>query len=341
MSIVHPRRHFIVAACAIVGLLLISGLVVSVTYTLHLRPRTPQSFSQEVVVPVGSSTKQIAASLEAKGVIRSAWSFEWYVSLRHASQFLQAGTYTVSASQGVPEIAALLTHGKVATQLVTILPGQRLDQVRRSFAEQGFTAEEIDAALEPRQYSDLRLMSIKPPEASLEGLLYPDSFQRTTNTTLTNIVRQSLTEMQNRMTADRQAQFAKQGLSPYQAIILASVVEKEAVTAEDRRLVAQVFLSRLALQMSLGSDVTAFYGSQLAGQGNNVGYDTPYNTRLHAGLPPTPIGSVSLTSLDAVAQPATTNWLYFVAGDDGTVHFSHTLQEHEALTKKYCTIQCQ
>jgi UPF0755 protein len=92
--------------------------------------------------------------------------------------------------------------------------------------------------------------------------------------------------------------------------------------------------------MALGSDVTAYYGSILAGKTPSIHYDTPYNTLLHTGLPPGPISNVSDSSLDAVANPVPTDWLYFVAGDDGTTHFSKTLEEHEALTQQYCHKLC-
>jgi len=92
--------------------------------------------------------------------------------------------------------------------------------------------------------------------------------------------------------------------------------------------------------MSLGSDVTARYGSILAGREPSLTYDSPYNTLLHKGLPPTPISNVSASSLNAVAYPANTDWLFFVAGDDGVTHFSKTLDEHEALAKQYCHKLC-
>jgi UPF0755 protein len=93
--------------------------------------------------------------------------------------------------------------------------------------------------------------------------------------------------------------------------------------------------------MPLGSDVTAHYGSVLAGRGKDVTYDTPFNTRLHTGLPPTPISNVSASSLTAVAKPAQTDWLFFVTGDNGTTYFSKTVQEHEALAAKYCHELCK
>src|SRR5690606_152079 len=113
--------------------------------------------------------------------------------------------------------------------------------------------------------------------------------------------------------------------------------------ASDKPQVAQVFLKRYQIGMPLGADPTAFYAAIVHGadpKDVGVGFDSPYNTRLHAGLPPGPIGNVAENSLKAVAFPAETDWLYFVAGDDGKTHFSKTLQEHEALTRQYCTQLC-
>jgi UPF0755 protein len=104
--------------------------------------------------------------------------------------------------------------------------------------------------------------------------------------------------------------------------------------------VAQVFISRLRAGMPLGSDVTAYYGALLAGKKASGAYDSPFNTLLHTGLPPTPISNVSERSLQAVAHPADTDWLYFVTGDDGVTHFTRTLAEHDAAAAQYCHKLC-
>jgi UPF0755 protein len=146
--------------------------------------------------------------------------------------------------------------------------------------------------------------------------------------------------MEKQLTPDLRTAFANEGLSTYQGIILASMVEQEANKTADRQQVAQVFLSRLKQNMTLGSDVTAFYGAILAGQAKSTKYDSPYNTLIYKGLPPTPISNVSAVSLQAAAHPASTDWLYFVAGDDGTIYFSKTYEEHQQLIDQYCHKLC-
>jgi len=307
----------------------------------NLKPVDPKGISQEITIDKGLSVGQIGTQLERAGLIRKAWAFQRYVQVRGGAGYMQAGSYTLSPSQSTPSIVEQLTHGKVATKLVTILPGQRLDQIRTSLINQGFSEADVDAALEPTQYENLAVMADKPKGASLEGYLYPDSFERTNSTTAKEIIEQSIGLMGRQLTAERKAKFAQQGLTTYQAIILASVIEKEVVTQSDRQQAAQVFIKRIQLGISLGSDITVFYGSELAGRGQDINFDSPYNTRIHTGFPPTPVSNVSSVSLDAVANPASTDWLFFVAGDDGVTHFSRTVEEHNALVKQYCQKLCQ
>jgi len=321
-------------------LLVIALAIGALLYHNGLKPVGKDANAVTVTVNSGETVKDIAGQLKKAELIRSGWVFEYYARFHHVSQYLQAGTYELNQTQSVPVIVAQLTHGKVAVSLVTILPGQRLDQIRQSLIDQGFTATEVDAALEPTQYENDSLFATKPAGNNLEGYLYPDSFQRSAGTTAKSIIERSLAEFQQHLTPDIKTAFANEGLTTYQGIILASIVEKEAITPSDRAQAAQVFIKRLKMGMALGSDVTAFYGSILAGQGQSVLYDTPYNTRIHTGLPPSPISNVTDSSLNAVAHPASTDWLFFVAGDDGTIYFSRTQQEHEALTQQYCHKLC-
>jgi len=334
-----PRRLTFVL---LIGIVLVVGSTVLVRhfYDQNLQPVSTSEKTQLVTIKEGATLDSIAQQLQEEHLIRSAWAFKLYVSGKQVRSDLQAGTYAFSPSQSVSQIVTKLTHGKVATNNVTILPGQRLDQIRASLINDGFKPDEVDSALQASTYADNPALVDKPVNASLEGYVFPDSFQKTSTTTAALIVSQALAEMQQNLTPDIRAAFAKQGLSTYQGVILASIVEQEVSKQSDRTQVAQVFISRLKQNMSLGSDVTARYGSILAGREPSLTYDSPYNTLLHKGLPPTPISNVSASSLNAVAYPANTDWLFFVAGDDGVTHFSKTLDEHEALAKQYCHKLC-
>jgi UPF0755 protein len=321
-------------------LLVLATLAVWHFYHLNLRPVSSNGSPQTVTVDSGATPAQIADKLHNQGIIRNAWTFEAYVRHEGVGADLQAGTYSLSPTQDVPGIVAQLTHGKVSTKLVTILPGQRMDQIKQALLNDGFSEADVTAALAPANYEGNAALVDKPVGNSLEGYLYPDSFQRSSGTKATTIIQESIAEMQSHLTPDIRAAFAREGLSTYQGVILASVVEQEVSNPSDRAQAAQVFLKRLSVGMPLGSDVTAMYGSRLAGKGTSLTYDTPYNTLIHTGLPPTPISNVDDNALQAVAHPANTDWLFFVAGDDGVTHFSHTLQEHQALTQQYCHKLC-
>lgn len=331
--------------CALVLLLIFSGVVIYVRriYTQNLQPVSAAQRSQQVTIPLGSSVKQIATILKDEGLIRETWAFEWYIRNNNLRDKLQAGTYALRPNQGVAEIATILTQGKVATDTVTILPAQRLGQIRTTLINSGFKEEDVDAALNPDLYTDHPALVDKPAGADLEGYLYPETFHKTASTKPETIIRLALDETQKRLTPDIRAGIVKQGLTVHQGVILASIVEQEVSNGEDRKVVAQVFLRRLRENIQLGSDVTAFYGAILAGKEpkiSSVSLDTPYNTRIHTGLPPGPISNISGSSLSAVANPANTNYLFFVAGDDGKTYFSNTQAEHEALTRQHCRKLC-
>jgi UPF0755 protein len=338
---VLPKKLLLIAVVLVVLLFMGTGFVRR-SYTDKLRPVSSSQATQIFTVEKGASVKEIAAELEDKGLIKDARALEYYVYSKKLGSKFQAGTYALSPSQGTKTIVSIMTKGQVATRLVTILPGRRIDQVRADLINAGFTPEDVDKALDPAQYADLPVLSYKPAEVkTLEGLLWPDSYQKDATTPASQIIRASLVEMDKRLTPDLRQAFAGHGLTTYQGLILASIITQEVNKPSDQAQAAQVFLSRIKLGMMLGSDVTAFYGSVMAGHSaDDVTYDSPYNTRLHVGFPPTPISTITGNALNAMANPANTDWLFFVAGDDGTTYFSKTVEEHEALTKKHCTKLC-
>jgi UPF0755 protein len=335
-----PRRIawlLVILVVAMIGGVLVSRHI----YNLDLRPVSNSQATRIFTVGNGQSVKQIAANLQKDHLIRSAWAFQLYVHSKELNDQLQAGTYALSPGQTTASVVTTLTRGKVATRLIIILPGRRIDQVRADLINDGFSPAAVDQALNPAQYAGLPALAFKPADVTTsEGLLWPDSFQKDSTTSPAFIIRESLVEMGEHLTPDVQAAFAAENLTTYQGLVLASIVEQEVNKTTDKPQAAQVFLTRLKANTTLGSDVTARYGAIRAGLAPNLSYDSPYNTLIHTGLPPSPISTVSASSLAAAAHPAATNWLYFVTGDDGTTYFSTNLQDHQALTQKYCHKLC-
>lgn len=331
----------IISVTVLVAVILAAAVMVRITYDRALQPVSDSQNIVLVEIPSGSSVEEIADTLKDKGVIKESWAFEWYVRNSPLKEELKAGTYALRPSQDVPEIVEILAQGVVATDLVTIVPGARIDQVRAALINSGFKPADVDAALDPAQYAGHPALVDKPVDANLEGYLYPESFQKTEGqTTPQEVVKASLDEMAKRLTPAWRQAVAAQGLSVHQAITLASIVEQEVSNATDRPVVAQVFLKRLRDGMPLQSDVTVLYGAIKDGKKPTLKYDSAYNTFTNNGLPVGPISNVSEGSLNAVANPAATQYVFFVAGDDGKTYFAVTGEEHQTNVDKYCKTLC-
>ncbi|MCA9342769.1 endolytic transglycosylase MltG [Candidatus Saccharibacteria bacterium] len=345
----HRKRWMKILVIAILATVVIGGGVlfgVRRYYNENLKPVSSTEQLQEFTIPVGSALPEIAESLKEATLIRNKQVFQQYVRNNGADADIKAGTYELSPSYSVQDIVEIITEGKIASNLITIPPGVRIDEIKEMLLNKGFSASEVDIALDPASYPDHPALVAKPKDATLEGYLYPESFQRTTETKAQEIIELSLDEMNKRLTPSIQEAFASRGFSTHQAIILSSIVEKEVSNANDRRQVAQVFLKRLGIPMNLESDATAKYGAVLAGidqtlsYSETLSYNSPYNTYQNSGLPPGPISNVTESALNAVANPSNTDWLYFVSGDDGTTYFSNTLEQHQELTRQYCQELC-
>ncbi len=332
----------------LLGIIFLVGFIVILgarkLYTDNLRAVDAKAQNDVVItIASGSSLNEIADELKSKRVIKATWAFNRYVTSHEVGAKLKAGTYRIKPSQDVKSIVNNLVEGRVAIDLFTIFPAQTLTQIRQEFIDKGFDSAAVDRALNPDNYAGHPALVDRPAGADLEGYLYPESFQKTAETLPETIIQASLDEMAKRLTAELRAAFNAKGLTTHQAIILASIVEKEVSdhNPDDRPRAAQVFLKRLGMNMVLGSDVTALYGAAKAGQTTpEITFDSSYNTHLHPGLPPGPISNVSISSLKAVSNPADTDYLYFVSGDDGNTYFSKTNEEHEALTRQHCKKLC-
>lgn len=329
-----------------IAILTVGTLVIRTAYINNLKPVSSSTTTSYFTVPAGSSVDQIGVGLKRQGLVRSSSAFKNYVRTNELNAKLQAGTYVFSPSMSVQDIVKKMINGDVAKNLLTILPGKRLDEVKEAFSKAGYSSAEIASAFNPATYLGDPALAYLPKGASLEGFLYPDSFQKISETPASAIVRQSIDEMGSHLTMDITNGFANHGLSIFQGVTLASIVYQETDDPDLMPTVAQVFLSRLAQQMMLQSNVTANYASDLAGLPRDIRIDSLYNTYLHQGLPPGPISNVTKDALWAVAHPDTSDYLYFVAGDKAPgekvkIYFSRTQAEHDKAIKQYCSTCAQ
>lgn len=294
-------------------------------------------------IPPGTSAQEIGRDLQALGVIRSAvawdlWS-RWQM-MREPEGGFKAGLYQFSPTEPLEAIAAKIWQGEVVTQNFTIPEGWTLKQMATYFEQQGlFSAQDFLKTTEQiplTQYAWLPEAAAGLPR--LEGYLYPDTYQISGDVTPESVIRQMLSRFEQvalPLYQQTQGQGTAQ-LTLAQWVTLSSIVEREAVVASERNLIAGVFLNRLRKEIPLGADPTVEYGLGITQTPDNpltfeqVSRPSPYNTYLNQGLPPTPIASPGVASLKAVLNPETTDYLYFVARYDGTHVFSRTLAEHQA-----------
>ncbi len=323
------RRLFSALAIAIV--LAFAGLYAG--YRLGLRPVASSGAERQFTVYAGENAPAIATRLVGAGLIRSHDAFITYVNFHGLRPRLKAGVYLIAPTQSANAIAERLAGGRTVSKRLAIPEGYRLSQIETAAAELGISQSDFKAALAaPHSQS---FLAGKPAGVDLEGYLFPDSYDVTSTTTAGTLVNAMLDNFGKRVGPEYVQAFAAEGLTLHQGLTLASIVEREVSIPTDRPIVAQIFLKRYKLGQPLGSDVTAVYASQLLGVPFNVNIDSHYNTRRYPGLPPGPICSPGLGSLDAAAHPATTDYLYFLTGKDGKTYFAKTYAEHQANIAKH------
>lgn len=335
------RRHIVRwVILGIVGVIIALVASALVWYKLALRPANAQDTSQvRITIPDGTSPSSIGQMLEDKKLIRSKYAFDIYTRLSGNRSKLQAGTYSISASESLQSVVNDLVSGKVDKLTVTFLPGATVADDKQVLKKAGYSDDAINAAFS-KQY-DQPLFAGKPTGADLEGYIYGDTYAFNSDATVEQILTRTFDEYYSVIQDNKLVDgFQKQGLSLYQGITLASIIQKEVSGASDERQVAQIFLKRLQIGMPLGSDVTYHYAAAKLGVAPSPTLNSPYNTRINTGLPPGPISTPGLTALQAVANPAPGDYLFFLSGDDGKTYFAKTDQEHQANIDQYCKIKC-
>lgn len=308
-------------------------------YNDALLPRSTSESRINITVAPGSTLEQTADLLQQNGAIKSSLAFQLYAR-QHSKTSIKAGMYLILPTQRPADVLEMLVEGRTDTYNLTILPGKTLKGIKDTLVKDGFDAAAIDAAY-AKTY-DHPLLASKPAGVSLEGYIFPETYNITSDTTPEQLFVRTFDEFYKRIQAKGvEAALRARGFTLHQGITLASIAQKEVSNEMERRQVAQVFERRLEIGMPLGSDVTFMYAAELLDVEPSVNLDSPYNTRRYGGLPPGAIANFNFSALEAVANPATGDYLYFVSGDDGVTHFSRTVEEHNQNVARYCTKLCQ
>jgi len=297
-------------------------------------PVTPPGVQRVLIAP-GSALPQIAVQLEQAGVVSDAGRFGQLARWRDVAQKIKAGEYQFSKAATPVEVLDRLVAGDVIKIRITIPEGLTLKEIATRVAGAGIgTAEQFLKAA-----GDLaRLSRLGVPGKNLEGYLFPETYTVTTTTTPAEVVRAMTAQFERQATPDLLVAAKSRGLNRHALVTLASIVQKEAGNVDEMPLIAAVFLNRLRKGMLLQADPTVIYG--IADFDGNLTRlhlrtPTPYNTYTQKGLPPGPIASPGLAALRAVAFPADSPALYFVARGDGRHEFNTTLEAHNRAVNRY------
>ncbi len=302
---------------------------------LVLRPLPMRDNPTAFSVPAGASLRTAAQAVEAAGIGLPGWELELLGRVLGRAAKIKAGSYEVGQGLTALDLLDKLTRGDVLQGELVLVEGRTFRQFRAGLNENQDLIHE-SATLGDKEI----LVRLGVPESHPEGLFFPDTYVFNKGSSDLDVMRRAYRAMNTRLAVAWEQRDRTVPLkSPYELLILASIVEKETGLAADRPLVAAVFANRLRRGMLLQTDPTVIYGLGERFGGNlrkiDLQTDTPWNTYTRPGLPPTPIAMPGLASLQAAARPPASDRLYFVARGDGSSHFSASLDEHNNAVNRY------
>jgi UPF0755 protein len=327
-------------SCCITGILLLvvllgaaGGLALVVRSQLAPVQSTQQS-KLLFTVARGESLGEVADRLQTEGVVHNSFFFKLFAETRGLTRDLTVGRFRLDRGMTVGEVVDVLKGPPVSQAFnITIPDGLRVAQEADLLQIEGlFSAKSyLNVVDNPTNFPGISPLPGTPAGAGWEGLAFGDTYQVLPTVTPYQLVQKQLEDFGTRVRQAIVDKAASVGITPYQVVVLASIVSAEAATTHDRGLVSGVFFNRLHAGMPLQSDVTVLYAQSLAGDNGttvNTSFTSPYNTYLHTGLPPGPIDSPGLTAIAAALNPIPSKYLYFLALPNGKVEYSVTLAQH-------------
>ena len=289
----------------------------------------------EFDIPPGMRFRAAAQRIEESGVAVGRLQFELMARALGRAQGVKAGSYELAAAPTPLELLDKLTRGDVTQADIRFIEGWTFRQLRGTLDANTFLRHDTQGM------NDTQLMQkLGVPETHPEGLFFPDTYLFAKGTSDLHVLKRAYLALQRRLAQEwEKREPSVPYKTPYEALIMASIVEKETGRGEEREMIAGALVNRLRIGMLLQVDPTVIYGLGESFDGNlkkiHLQTDGPYNSYLRAGLPPTPIAATGLASLRAALRPAKTDALYYVARGDGSSAFSRTLEEHNRAVRKY------
>jgi UPF0755 protein len=326
---------------AIVGIPLTAGALY--LRSIGVLERSDPGGRIEVEIPDGATIEQIGKLLVENDVIRSAFGLRVAAWLHSGEEVVQAGTYRITRGLSARDALDALLKGPIYEYVnVTFPEGSWLTDFARIVERD--THISGDEFLDVVSKSSVRSKFQPSGVETLEGLLFPSTYQIVEDDTATSLALRLVEELEKQLTALDLSRLDSLGVSEYEAIIVASMVEAEAKAKSERAKIAAVIYNRLREGIALGIDATVLYAlgehKETLTQ-SDLKVDSPYNTRLHPGLPPTPIGAPGAAALEAAVKPATGDWLYYVLADcEGHHAFSVSYDEFLNNKARYKALEC-
>jgi len=314
--------------------LILSLLLLWYLFCLNIPPGSGATVL-DLSFPSGSGIRKLAGELKSGGIIRSSWHFVLLTRLRGKANNLKAGEYRFNDGMTPSEILRKVATGDVDYRKFSLPEGYSIYQAAELLEQKGYfkSADFLNKCKDPALLGRLGLAG-----QSVEGYLYPATYNLQRSGDEEQLISQMVNQFEKKYAVLSAAGGSFARLSRREIVTLASVIEKEAVSPEEKPLISSVFHNRLRIGMPLQSDPTAVYGAKaFSGKVTSADIKRPssYNTYLNRGLPPGPIGNPGSEALQAALYPAKTSYLYFVARQDGTHQFSRTLDEHNRAVNRY------
>lgn len=325
----------LIVSMVVLFVLLVAGTYWQYNKSINQSYITEQMGPTLVTVERGQNLQQIITTLNTQGVVDGYW-FKWLVRWEGASNKIQAGEYVFPPKLTPVQILSFLIKGKVNQYAISINEGQTFKEVLQAMHDNPAIKNTLPLGAKISVYTE----ALGVTEKHVEGLLLPETYFFVKNTSDVDIMKRAYQAMRTFVDSAWQKRDKKPVINTlYNALILASIVEKETGAAFERKQIAGLFIRRLEIGMKMQTDPTVIYGMGDEYKGDirfkDLRQDTPYNTYTRYGLPPTPIAMPGKDSIDAVLHPVKTKSLYFVANGDGTHVFSETLKQHNAAVDKY------
>lgn len=337
-EIKSKKRNIIIAGSSCLLVFLLIFIMVFLSFKTG-QPMDLQDRDDVIYFHVskGMSSAEIGKELEQKGVINSTAKFWLATKLNGADARFKVGTFALTRNMSASDALSVLLYGKTVPLRVTIPEGYGVKEIAKRLDEYGICSEK-DFLRAARNYAPYDYMEEhKDTIYRVEGFLFPDTYEFAGNATAEDIMKRMIDEFDDQLTPAMRRRAAERHISIYELVNMASLIEKEARYEEDMPIISQVLWKRLNISMPLQSDATLQYVMDEIKEDVSIAdtkIDSPYNSYQHYGLPPGPIANPGIKAIEAALNPASTDYLYFVADREGKNYYSTTYSDHLAIVSE-------